>query len=201
MTSILEALRELEEERRRARTPRTVSVADAPADPPRATGLLYPLIAGLAVGVLAVGLAAWWLGVGTAGDAGGPVPEDLPQPPGAAAGAPRPAGLAWLERADAPTARIGRDTPAHEEAAPRRPDVAPTAPASPAAAGERAGAAVVESIRFTVAPERRSVTLRLDGRRVTLRQGERAAGIEVQLILEDGVYLDRGSDVIFATPD
>jgi hypothetical protein len=59
---------------------------------------------------------------------------------------------------------------------------------------------MLESIRYAAAPEQRSVTLRLDGRRVTLRQGERSGGIEVQLIMDDGAYLNRGAEVFFAAP-
>jgi hypothetical protein len=72
-------------------------------------------------------------------------------------------------------------------------------PAAPPA-GRAAGTIGVESIRFAAAPEQRSVTLRLDGRRVTLHQGERSGGIEVQLIMDDGAYLNRGAEVFFAAP-
>jgi hypothetical protein len=193
VTSILEALRELEEERRRSQADRPVSVADIPPPPGASSSLLYPLIAGLAVGVLVVGALLWWTGAGMPAPATVPAPSDAPPSTAAASARPTGDGLAWLERADAPVAHVERRPPP-----PAPPDATP-APAPPPAAG-RAGSVVVESIRYAADPAARSVTLRLDGRRVTLRQGERAAGIEVQLILKDGAYLGRGVDVIFERP-
>jgi hypothetical protein len=37
----------------------------------------------------------------------------------------------------------------------------------------------------------------VNGRRATLRQRESLGGVEVQLIMADGVYLQRGADVFF----
>ena len=212
MSSILEALREIEDERRRARGDRKVSIADAPPAMSGSSGMVYPLIGGLAVGALAFGL--WVSGVGrevgrgpAASDAAlvsephvaPPAPAAAPVLPHVAAPSPAEAGAAlagpaWLDTAEVPQARVAADAPAA--------GAAPTAPA-PAAAppgGRAAGTIVVESIRFAAAPEQRSVTLRLDGRRVTLHQGERSGGIEVQLIMDDGAYLNRGAEVFFAAP-
>jgi DNA polymerase-3 subunit gamma/tau len=211
VSSILEALREIEDERRRARGDQKVSIADAPPVIPGSSGMVYPLIGGLAVGALAFGL--WVSGVGR--EVGrGPAPSDAvlgsephaaPPAPAAApvphVAAPPPAetgaalaGPAWLDTAEVPQARVAADAPAA--------GAAPTAPAPAAAppAGRAAGTIVVESIRFAAAPEQRSVTLRLDGRRVTLHQGERSGGIEVQLIMDDGAYLNRVAEVFFAAP-
>jgi hypothetical protein len=58
----------------------------------------------------------------------------------------------------------------------------------------------VESVEYNVPAARRSVTLRLNGDRVTLREGESADGVSVQLITPDGAYLQRGSEVFLATP-
>lgn len=196
MTSILEALRELEEERRRARTSRSVSVADAPPDPARPASLLYPLVAGLAVGVLAVGLVVWWLTLGARDDAPTPTPAAVETAPVSGN-----TGLGWLERAEAPEARVERAAAARSPVAADSPRSESIAAAPAPSMGGRAGAVALESIRYAAAPEQRSVTLRLDGRRVTLRQGGRASGIEVQLILKDGAYLNRGSEVFFATPE
>lgn len=198
MTSILEALRELEEERRRTRASQTVSVADAPAEPARSS-LVYPLVAGLAVGVLIVGLVVWWIGIGTPPAAPDAAPAAASPTPTATASPARP--LAWLEQAEAPQARVRRATPTPDPHSAGDAGSAPSSPPAPAAAAPRAGHVVLESVRFATAPERRSVILRVDGRRVTLRQGERAGGIEVQLILENGAYLNRGSDVFFAVPE
>lgn len=216
MTSILEALREIEEERKRTHHPTTVSVTDAPPPPPSSSGMVYPSIAGLAVGVLCVGALAWWAGVGTA-----PAPEPstiappdashtVTSPPPAAPDATTTQAaeaLDWLDRMEAPQARVANITgatapvPSAPDAA-RPPAEAPSVDVAPPAptAGAPAGNVRVEAIRYAAAPEQRSVTLRLDGRRVTLRQGGRAAGVEVQLILEDGAYLNRGSEVFFASP-
>ena len=232
MSSILEALRELEDERRRTRGDRgdrKVSVSDAPAPTPGSSVLVYPLIGGLAVGALAVGLWVWGVGRDTPGSAATHVEAPAPAPVAAApeAAAPRTAapltaapltvapaapvtterardaspppgaGPSWLETAEAPQARVS----SHAPPAPvmDAPAAAPQ-PAPATAAVRGAGSIDVESIRFAAAPEQRSVTLRLDGRRVTLRQGERSGGVEVQLIMADGVYLNRGAEVFFAAP-
>jgi hypothetical protein len=210
MSSILEALRELEDERRRTRGKHSVSVSDAPASIPGSSGLIYPSIGGLALGALVFGL--WASGIGRndpAATTSPPPPPTLPSaanavppPPREATPAPAPVtpdataavGPAWLATAEPPQARFGSDAPAPVPAAP-----APAAaPANPP--GHAAGSVMLESIRYAAAPEQRSVTLRLDGRRVTLRQGERSGGIEVQLIMDDGAYLNRGAEVFFAAP-
>jgi hypothetical protein len=55
----------------------------------------------------------------------------------------------------------------------------------------------LESIQYATAPAKRSVSLRIDGAPpVTLRQGESAHGLEVQLILPEAVYVRLGGDVI-----
>lgn len=54
----------------------------------------------------------------------------------------------------------------------------------------------VESIRYAEVPGERTVALAIDGApSVSLRQGESAGGVEVQLILPGAVYVRRGSDV------
>jgi hypothetical protein len=217
MSSILEALREIEDERRRARGDRKVSVTDAPAAIPGPSGLVYPLIGGLAMGALVFGL--WISGIGR-GEPGAASPPPTPTAPPVSAPAPAvaspgpPAAVdsppaatpplepavtdasprrpAWLESAEAPQARVTSDAPGPAATAP--------APAAAPAGRPGTGSVMVESIRYAAAPEQRTVTLRLDGRRVTLRQGERSGGIEVQLIMDDGAYLNRGAEVFFAAP-
>jgi hypothetical protein len=58
----------------------------------------------------------------------------------------------------------------------------------------------VESVEYDVPAARRSVTLLLNGDRVTLREGESADGVSVQLITPDGAYLQRGGEVFLAAP-
>jgi hypothetical protein len=54
----------------------------------------------------------------------------------------------------------------------------------------------LRSIGYVTAPEKRTATLTVDGApAVTLRQGESAGGIEVQLILRESVYVRHGPDV------
>ena len=53
----------------------------------------------------------------------------------------------------------------------------------------------LRSIGYVTAPEKRTATLTIDGAPVTLRQGESASGIEVQLILREAVYVRHGPDV------
>ena len=54
----------------------------------------------------------------------------------------------------------------------------------------------LSSIGYVTAPEKRTATLTIDGApAVTLRQGESAGGIEVQLILHESVYVRHGPDV------
>jgi hypothetical protein len=197
-----------------------VSVTDAPVAIPGSSGLVYPLIGGLAVGVLAFGL--WISGIGrgepgaapppptpTAPPVSAPAPAVAsPGPPAAVASPPAaappplepaasdasPPRPAWLESAEAPQARVTSDAPGPAATAPA-PAAAPAGRPRPGT-----GSVMVESIRYAAAPEQRTVTLRLDGRRVTLRQGERSGGIEVQLIMDDGAYLNRGAEVFFAAP-
>jgi hypothetical protein len=84
----------------------------------------------------------------------------------------------------------GRSTPT-EAAAPARPQVANT----------RTGGAdqrvELEGIAYSANVDQRTATLRVNGRRATLRQRESLGGVEVQLIMADGVYLQRGADVFF----
>jgi hypothetical protein len=217
MSSILEALRELEGERARS-GPKTTTVVDAPREPQRSLGAVIPLTGGLAIGVVAFGAYVFWSARG--------VPS-LPAPAatGAPAAATQPAaepaqsGPAWLERAEAPRARV---TPPPQEEASARPAAAPAPPVAPAArpapppvesrAPAPAAAPVlpkasnvrsgdqqlrVEAISYSDNPEMRTATLRVYGRLATLRQRESTNGVEVQLIMSDGVYVQRGSDVFF----
>ena len=198
MSSILEALRELEGERPPGRRP-LPPPADAPAPAAaRALGLAIPIFGGLAIGVVLFGLFLWSAALRPSAEpsampASGTAKEpDTPDRPG------------WLEKAEPPRARVDRGTaaPAIDHAPARRPAPEPPPAPSPAAEPTRpaprassAGRVVVESIAYGPSVPERAATLRLDGRRVTLHQRESAEGIEIQLIMPDGVYVQRGTDV------
>ena len=206
MSSILEALRELEGERPAA-TRREIP----PSDPPRSTahravGAFIPVMGGLSIGVLAVAAYLWSPTVVVAPTPATPAPSSAPAPattPEASA----PPKLGWLDTADVPRAKVSRGATATATA----PTQAPAAPAEPAdspadepPAPERVGVkppsatsgqVAVESIRYAANALERVATMRIGGRRVTLRQRESVDGIEVQLIMPNGVYLQRGSEV------
>jgi hypothetical protein len=79
-----------------------------------------------------------------------------------------------------------------------KPTAAPPPPSSVAGASDTPAESTlrVESIRYTEAPGERTVALAIDGApSVSLRQGESAGGVEVQLILPGAVYVRRGPDV------
>jgi hypothetical protein len=163
------------------------------------------------IGAAVLGLAAAGAGVALLG---GTVPA--PQPPRAEP-APRAQATAAVAQPrqpatpvapaipdEPPRARVGRWRPA-VPSTPARPEVENgTQASSPAVA---AGASPeqpwtetvlrLESIHYSTAPAERTVTLGFDGAPpVTLRQGESAGGLEVQLILPEAVYVRLGGDVI-----
>jgi hypothetical protein len=55
----------------------------------------------------------------------------------------------------------------------------------------------MEALSFSSHVGERTVTLLVNGSRATLHQGESLGGVEVQLIMADGAYLQRGADVFF----
>jgi hypothetical protein len=145
----------------------------------------------------------------------------LPQPPPAREPVTRSATVpSMADRDEPPRARVERRRSlgppvVAAEAAP--PAVVPSAPApvaAPATADSpqqavaapptvaapsepQAQPAVrLRSIGYAAAPEKRTATLAIDGApAVTLRQGESAGGIEVQLILREAVYVRHGPDI------
>lgn len=212
MSSILEALRELE----RRRPPATQSAA-APAEPPssvhRAVATLGIGAIGLVVGALVLLLSIWISSLVRAPalpPAPAP-PAQAPAPPAQApaddAQAPAPSHLAWLDKVDPPRARIDRGAPAAPERparslAGRQDRVMAEPPASDAETPASApGQLEVAAIDYSPDAARRAVTLRLNGASVvTLREHESAHGIEVQLIQPDGVYVRRGAEVFMLAP-
>ena len=205
MSSILEALRELEGERPPA-VRREIPPSERPSVPRRASGALIPLTGGLAIGILAFVVYAWGPSVL------GPQPSRAPDvvasaPPVDGATADRPA---WLDTADAPRARVNRGAtpapaPERPAAAAERPSAAPTGTVAPTAAAEEprveprqsssGGQVAVESIAYAANAAERTATMRFHGRRVTVRQRESVDGIEVQLIMPNAVYVQHGSEV------
>jgi len=212
MSSILEALRELE----RRRPPATQSAAAA-AEPPsnvnRAVATLGIGAIGLVVGALVLLLSIWISSLVRAPalpPAPAP-PAQAPAPPAQApaddAQAPAPSHLAWLDKVDPPRARIDRGAPAAPERparslAGRQDRVMAEPPASdPETPASAPGQLEVAAIDYSPDAARRAVTLRLNGASVvTLREHESAHGIEVQLIQPDGVYVRRGAEVFMLAP-
>jgi hypothetical protein len=212
VSSILEALKELEGDRARA-AKKTTSVVDVPPTPERSLGALIPLSGGLAIGIVAFGLYAWNPGfVGSP-----PAPQPPPSADAVAATKAPPRSPEWLERVEPPRARFApppdtppppRPAPAAAEApvvegtakatAPPTPKPASTpTPKTTAVRGGGDKQVQVEGLAFSAHTYQRTVTLLVDGRRATLHQGEALGGVEVQLIMADGVYLQRGAEVFF----
>jgi hypothetical protein len=206
MSSILEALRELESNRAPAPERTATPILPPPTPPPQGIGLFMQAMAGLAVGGFVFGgylLAQRWVipaGGGAPAASASPFTSSAASAPAASADRP-----AWLDHAEAPKARVDRT-----QAEPaRRTDTTGGGPQAdrvepPAAAEPRpsrpARQLEVESINHSGVVSQRSATLRINGRRVTLGQRESADGVEVQLITPDGVYVQRGGDVFLVTP-
>jgi hypothetical protein len=211
VSSILEALRELEDARGRPGGRKTTSVNDAPGTGARSHGAGIPLIGGLAVGIVVFGFFVWSSGLLEGSERpGAPAPPAGNVVIGAPAADPPPRGPAWLGEAEAPRARVTQGGPATPPLPARTASgSAPAGAATPRPTRENpkpapravsSGPVRVESIAYSTDIDRRTATLRLNGRLVTLRQREAADGVEVQLIMRDGVYLQRGSDVYFVSP-
>jgi hypothetical protein len=211
VSSILEALKELEGDRASA-TKKTTSVVDAPPAPERSLGALIPLSGGLAIGIVAFGLYAW--GPRLVGSPAAPPSAPVTESAAVETKAP-PQSPEWLERVEPPRARFApppdapapprpaaaaAEVPAEEgaakAAAPPTPEPAPTPKATATRGGGNRQVQVV-GLAFSAHTYQRTVTLLVDGRRATLHQGEALGGVEVQLIMADGVYLQRGAEVFF----
>ena len=198
MSSILEALRELEGDRPPA-TRREIPPPEKPSILRRLGGAVIPILGGLAVGIVVFGVYSW-------GPRGREATPDLVVAPATApvVDAPRSDRPAWLDTAEAPRAQLNRTPPLRQAVSdtspspePRtepRADPRPEPPAEPRPATS-GGQVVVESITYAANPALRVATLRIHGRRVTLRQRESVDGVEVQLIMPNAVYLQRGSEV------
>lgn len=209
MSSILEALRELESQQ----PPATQSVAatEPPSVVNRSMATAGIIAIGLAVGALVFGLGTWLFGlvpalfsrvdapVRTAPVSVAPKPLAPPAPPAPPEPeAPTAARPTWLETADPPRALVGAATSGTSEPATRS---ASERPRPVVGRVMTDGAVEVAAIHYSPDVTRRSVALRLEGGDVvTLREHQSAHGIEVQLIESDGVYVRRGGDVSRLTP-
>jgi hypothetical protein len=207
VSSILEALRELEGDRPPA-VRRELPPPEAPRGVARrATGAVIPILGGLAVGVVAFGIYAWGPRITTPPAVEPAAVAPAPETPAAdAQPAERPN---WLDTADAPRAKVGRTAtapptpavPSERSATAERPaDPPPARPAAEERADSDSGSSsgggqvAVEKISYSDDAAARVATMRFKGRRVTLRQRESIDGIEVQLIMPNGVYVQRGSE-------
>ena len=81
---------------------------------------------------------------------------------------------------------------------------APQAPAQPPGAASPAqddSVVAVSAISYSPDVGRRRVTMRVGGTLVTLREGQSARGVEVQLILPGSVYVRRGAEITVLEPE
>ena len=182
MSSILEALRELESQR----PPAAQSVAVPPEQP--GAGHRAVETVGIASIGLVVGVVAFVGFYGVFGMLGRAAPTD----PTATTGTDAPAAArpAWLERVDPPRARLdpkpagAESSPADKAAKPRASQTSGT------------GRVAVVAIEYSPNPVERVATVRLDDETVVrLHERESARGLEVQLIQSDGIYVKRGGEV------
>ena len=191
MSSILEALRELEGRR----PPTTASVA-APVEQPTTVNRVAETL-GIATIGLVLGALGFLLFIGLSELMRAPAArEEAPSP--TATKAPVAARPAWLETADPPRARVEPQVTAKLEEPVRSAADRPARQDS----GAASGSAPVEIVGIDYSPDgaRRAATLRLDGTVVRLHERESARGVEVQLIQRDGVYVRRGADVFMVAP-
>ena len=191
MSSILEALRELE-----SRRPPTAPSVAAPVEQPTTVNRAAETLGIAAIG-LVLGALGFLLFMGLSELMRAPASREDPPPPSAAE-APAAARPAWLETADPPRARVGPQVTAKLEEPVRSAADRPARQDS----GAASGSAPVEIVGIDYSPDgaRRAATLRLDGTVVRLHERESARGVEVQLIQRDGVYVRRGADVFMVAP-
>ena len=202
MSSILEALRELEGTKpsaQRSRVAWASGEAEERSPMRRAAELLGIVAFGLALG--GVGFAAIvWLGSPDAPKAPAPTAAatsparaPAPAPAGAASPALTPAAPAppvpgWLGRMGPPRGRVDGG------------DDAGAAPSVEAPVASRAAGLSLVSVRYGDSRGSRTATLRIDGSPVVLHEGETASGIELQLVTPTGAYVRRGGEVLMLEP-
>ena len=205
MSSILEALRELENDRA-ATTTRVTLPLEAGGVPHRGAQTAMIALGGVALGILGFVTLLW------VAERGGQAPVIV--------STPSPAPPAWLDRAEAPRGLLGgagappplerprrlqastppRTTPLPAQSAPRVEGSEAALPGSNQEATTTADQIQIEAIHYVSDVASRRVALRVNGQRVTLRQSESVGGVQVQLIGPAGIYVQRGGDVFLITP-
>ena len=203
MSSILEALRELEGSKPSAQRSRVAWAGEATEErtPLRRAAEILGIVAfGLVLGGAAFA-AFLWVGetsepapvASSAAKVPPPMPTGAPGTPAPGAAptlapaAPAPPAPAWLSRMGAPRGHVadtgeGRPAPVNEATAPRA-----------------AGLSLVR-VRYGESRSERTATLRIDGSAVVLHEGETASGIELQLVTPSGAYVRRGAEVLMLEP-
>ena len=198
MSSILEALKELEGSKpssRRSRVAWATASAEERTPLGRAAEVLGIVAFGLVLGGVGFGLVLWL------GAPSGPTPATAPAPvaaqaPIAAPAAPQalaptppaPPVPAWLARMGAPRGQVAEGD-----------EVAPV-PRADEPAAPRAARLSLVGVRYGESRADRSATLRIDGSPVVLQEGDTAHGIELQLVTPSGAYVRRGNEVLMLEP-
>jgi len=204
VSSILEALRELEGSKPSSSRSRIAWAAGTPQErsPLRRAAEALGIVAfGLGLGVAGFVLVLW-LGPAREPEPAAPAasaPAATPRAPrgepaaAAASQALPPAAAAppaprWLARMGPPRGRVdGEEQPAA------------TTGGADAAPPRAAGLSLVR-VHYSESRSERAATLRIDGSAIVLHEGETAEGIELQLVTPEGVYVRRGGEVLMLAP-
>ena len=210
MSSILEALRELEASKAPA-APGTGTWTEEPSRSRSALETLGIVAGGLAIGAAAFALVIWLAGPtpkGVAESPGGAAPGSdaarpaAPPPQASEPAAGSAAPPAWLGRAEPPRARVAPGaSPSESIPAASRAPQAPAQPSGAASPAQDDSVVAVSAISYSPDVGRRSVTMRVGGTLVTLREGQSTHGVEVQLILPGSVYVRRGAEITVLEPE
>jgi len=196
VSSILEALKELEGSKPSSHRSRAAWAAGAPEERPplRHAAEVFGVVAfGLGLGAAGFALVLW-LGSASESEPAAGAPSAPAVRPEAAAASPAlpPAAAApsvppWLARMGPPRGRVeGDDRPAATEQA-------------TADAPRAAGLSLVR-VHYSESRSERTATLRIDGSAVVLHEGETVQGIEIQLVTAEGAYVRRGGEVLMLAP-
>src|SRR5205807_959226 len=210
VSSILEALRELEASKAPA-APGTGAWTEERSRSRSALETIGIVAGGLALGAAAFALVIWLAGPtpkGVAESPGGAAPGSdaarpaAPPPQASEPAAGSAAPPAWLGRAEPPRARVAPEaSPSEGMPAASRAPQAPAQPSGAASPAQDDSVVAVSAISYSPDVGRRSVTLRVGGTLVTLREGQSARGVEVQLILPGSVYVRRGAEITVLEPE
>ena len=198
MSSILEALKELEGSKPSSRRSRAAWAAGTSEERPpvrRAAEVFGVVAFGLGLGAAGFALVLWLGSPGesepAAGASSAPASVQRLETAGAAPALPAraaaPSVPPWLARMGPPRGRVeGEDRPAATE---------PAGAAAPRAAGLS-----LVRVNYSESRSERTATLRIDGSAVVLHEGETVQGIELQLVTAEGAYVRRGGEVLMLAP-